>query len=184
MNLELANRQHGRILPYVTGPKKEPIRTRAVPWKTSLADRVAGQLGEPPAYVKRLILLERSVDSLFALAGRRHAALFKFVELRRKELAAAAGHTRREKRARSILEATIARCNVRWKKWLHAEGRFDAVNAEIESFNRNYISERIAALKYVPHNEALAQEASSKRTPMGPPDVLERYPFARPGSPD
>jgi hypothetical protein len=162
----------------VTGPQKEPIRTRAVPWKTSLADQVAGQLGEPPAYVKRLVSLERSVDSFFALAGRRHAVLFKFVELRRKELVAVEGHARREKRARAVVEGTIVRCNARWQKWLDAEGRFDGINAQIKSFNRNYVSERIAALKYVPHFEVLAQEESCNREPVGPRDVFERYPFA------
>lgn len=86
----------------------------------------------------------------------------------------AAGHERRQKRAIRALDGTIERCNARWQKWLDADGRYDDVNAEIESFNRNYLFERNAALKYVPHNQVDPQT----RDPIGPANLIARYPFA------
>ena len=71
-------------------------------------------LGEPPAYVKRALRVERAVEALMARAERRYKALLRFVDLRRRELEAAAGHPRKERRLRARLEETVARCNARW----------------------------------------------------------------------
>ena len=144
---------------------------RATPWKKELPEQVFGLLGEPPAYVKRVLRVERAIEVLFARAERRHRALRRFVDLRRKELEAAAGHPRRERRLRARLEETVERCNARWRKWLEAEGRFDDVNREIDGYNRYYLLERQAALKYVPFHAVRAEP----KQPLGPDDVLSRY---------
>lgn len=144
---------------------------RATPWKTELPDQALGMLGEPPAYVKRILRLDRAVDALFAHAERRYRTLSRFVDLRRAELEAAAGQPRKERRLRRRLEETVERCNARWRKWLEAEGRFDDVNREIDDFNRYYMLERQAALKYVP----LSAVGMEQRRRLGPGDLLARY---------
>jgi len=159
------------ILPQVAERKKERVRIRATPWKTALPDQILGSLGEPPAYVKRALRVERATEALFARAERRYRALHRFVDLRRAELEAAAGSPRKERKLRARLEGTVARCNARWKKWLEAEGRFDEVNGEIEGYNRYYVQERQAALKYLPLWAARADD----KPLLGPDDVLQRY---------
>ena len=116
-------------------PKR--IHIKAVPWKTSLADRTAGAIGEPPAYVKRLISLERNQETLFVLAAKEYEKLQRFVKLRREQ-----GDDVR------LAEAT-ERFNRKWTEWVEDEERYVHINAEIESFNKNYMLERQAALKYL-----------------------------------
>ena len=152
-------------------PKKERLRIRAVPWKKSLGEQTLDMLGEPPAYVKRALRVERATEQLFARAARRYAKLRRFVDLRRRELEAAAGRPRKERRLRTRLGETVARCNARWMKWLEADGRYDEVNREIEGFNRYYALERLAALKFVP----LWAAGVPPGEPLGPADVLARY---------
>jgi hypothetical protein len=156
----------------VVEPKKERPRIRATPWKRALPEQTLDLLGEPPAYVKRSMRVERAVDVLFARAQRRYAALKRFVDLRRAEWEAA-GRPRRERRARKRLDETIERCNARWMKWLEADGRFDEVNAEIDGFNRYYMQERQAALKYVP----LWAARVADKSPLGPPEILAKLPL-------
>ncbi|MHC4940514.1 MAG: hypothetical protein ACYTHK_16365 [Planctomycetota bacterium] len=150
-------------------PKKERPRVRATPWKTALPDQILGSLGEPPAYVKRALRVERAVEALMARAGRRYKALERFVDLRKKELDAAP--PRKRGRYEKRLDETVQRCNARWKKWLEADGRFDHVNAEIDGFNRYYVQERQAALKYLPLWAAHVED----KPPFGPEDVLAVY---------
>ena len=151
--------------------RKERPHIRATPWKKALPDQTLDLLGEPPAYVKRALRVERAVESLFAQAERRHAKLKRFVDWRRREWEAAKDNPKRARRMQKRLEETIARCNARWTKWLEAEGRFDAVNREIDGFNRYYMLERQAALKWVPLKAAQVE----KKSPLGPKDVLARF---------
>jgi len=150
-------------------------RIRAVPWKTSTAERVEGALGEIPAYVKRALRVERAVDALLRKAERRYREGLRFVALRRRERDAATGERARE-RARHVLAETVDRFNARWAHWLGKDGRYAAVNAEIEGYNRWYAVERQCAVKYVPL-DSIRQE---KRAPLGPGDLLARFPLLGP----
>jgi len=151
--------------------KKERPFIRATPWKKSLPDQALDLIGEPPAYVKRALRVERAVEALFRPAERHHAKLKRFVDWRRREWEAARGHPKKEMRLQKRLAETVARCNARWIKWLEADGRFDAVNREIEGFNRYYMLERQAALKWVPLKAAQVE----KKKPLGSADVLARF---------
>jgi len=145
---------------------KEPekkLRVRAVPWTTSLEDRTKAAAGGPPAYVQRAIRLEREIDAFFVRAGKEHASIMRFVDMRR-----------REERSPAVIEATVLRCNARWKKWVDAEDRFEAVNATIEAYNRDFPAERNAALKYVPVNRATFEPKNL----LAPQDLYERFPLA------
>jgi len=153
----------------------ERPRFRAVPWKTSTAERVEGALGEIPAYVKRALRVERAVDALFRAAERRYREGLRFVALRRRERDAAAG-ARASERAERVLAGTVDRFNARWAHWLKKDGRYAAVNAEIEGYNRWYAVERQCAVKYVPL-DSIRQE---KRAPLGPDDLLARFPLLGP----
>jgi hypothetical protein len=128
-----------------------------------MEEQTKAALGGPPAYVRRALRVEGRVDALFARAAKRHAAIMRFVEMRR-----------REGRSFAVVEATIERCNARWKKWVEADDRFDAVNAEIEAYNRHYPVERNAALKHVPLDQVTFEPKAS----LGPADVYARFPLA------
>lgn len=142
---------------------------RATPWKRAVSEQVLDHIGEPPAYVKRAARLERAVEALHARAERHYRSLTRFVELRRKELAAALA--RKKERAQRRLDETVDRCNARWRKWLEADGRYDAVNRQIDDFNRYYNLERQAALKHVPMSFVRADPKDH----LGPEDLLQRY---------
>lgn len=136
---------------------------RAVPWKTSLADRTKAALGEVPAYVRRARNLERNLDALFARGAKRYEGIMRFVAMRQ-----------REGRSEAVVRGTIERCNARWRRWVEADDRFARINAEIAAYNEYYPEERQAALKHVP----LDQVTFEPRAPLGPDDLYARFPFA------
>ncbi len=149
-------------------------RVRAVPWKTTTAERVKGALGELPAYVKRALRVQRAIDALFSTAERRYRDGLRFITIRQRELAAAKG--RGIARAERALAGTVARFNGRWQRWVENPGRYIAVNAEIDGYNEWYAFERQCAVKYVP----LDSIKKEQRARLGATDLLARFPLVTP----
>ena len=138
-------------------PRK--VRIRAVPWTTSTADKVKGMLGELPAYVKRARRVERLIEGLFHAAGEAYDERMRFVRIR--------------KSTRSV-----ARFNKRWEQWLDeeaGEAELDAVNEQIEAYNRFFPVERQAAVKHV----ALHKLDFEPKEPVTRDDLLAKFPFLR-----